>query len=205
MSTSRVVDHGRVRALQFQNLPRQSAGGKHGDDGVSKEEYLAVVEREAYQKGFEAGRVSGLEMAEKKVEAILGRFTESLEDLAALRSRIVQETQEDLVRLSLAVAQKLVYREIKLDSEIVVTLVRVALDRLNAKAPVEVYLNPDDLRFIEARLNETPDLFGERSIVLKARKELRRGDCLCESPYGNVDARLSEQFNQIEQGLLGEF
>ena len=166
---------------------------------------IATLERDAYQKGFEAGRNSGFEMAEKKVEAILGRFTDALERLATARQQVVSETNRDLVRLAAEIARKLVEREIRIDEEIVLTLVQVALNRLNQNASITVYLNPEDLVFVQARLEATPQQFSERDLRLKAREDLKRGDCLLESGYGNVDGRLSEQFKRIEHGLLAEF
>lgn len=208
MSSNRLVARDHARTLEFQTLAGGPAAvrgsdGRRGSRGG--EDAISAVEREAFQKGFEAGRTSGLEMAEKKVEAILGRFTESLQKLAEARAELVRATQQDLVRLAVEIARKLVHRELTVDPEIIVTLVRVALERLSSKAPVVVYLNPEDLKLVEDQLQRNPGLFGERDLVLKPRAELRRGDCQLESPYGNVDASISEQFKQIESGLLSEF
>ncbi len=144
-------------------------------------------------------------MAEKKVEAILGRFTESLEQMGKTRQQIVSETNRDLVRLAVGIARKLVGREIKIDPEIVITLIQVALNRLTQNASVTVYLNPEDLVFVQARLDSAPQLFNERDLKLKVKEDLKRGDCLLESSFGNVDGRLSEQFSKVENGLLSEF
>ena len=206
MSYNRVVSRGRGRSVVFQSLPRNAAAG--GADGKARgveRESRESVEREAFQKGFEAGRASGQELAEKKVEAILSRFAESLKDLADVRERLITETQKDIVRLAVEIAKRLVHREIGIDEEIVIALVRVALERLSAKAPVTVYLSPDDHAFLHRRLKGSPDLFGERELVLKPKKDLKRGDCILESPYGNVDGRMSEQFSHIERGLLAQF
>lgn len=208
MSSNRLVARQHARALEFQTLGGAAVAGKNSEGRRvlrGGEDTVSAVEREAFQKGFEAGRASGMELAEKKVEAILGRFTQSLQKLAEARTELVRATQEDLVRLAVEIARKLVRRELTVDPEIIVTLVRVALERLSSKAPVTVFLNPEDLRLVEARLRENPALFGERDLVLKPRGELRRGDCQLESPYGNVDATISEQFKQIEDGLLSEF
>jgi flagellar assembly protein FliH len=210
MSSNRLVARHHARTLEFQTLAGgpsavRSSEGRRVPGSRGGEDTISAVEREAFQKGFEAGRTSGLEMAEKKVEAILGRFTESLQKLAAARAELVRATQQDLVRLAVEIARKLVHRELTVDPEIIVTLVRVALDRLSSKAPVVVYLNPEDLQLVESQLQQNPGLFGERDLVLKARADLRRGDCQLESPYGNVDASISEQFKQIEDGLLSEF
>jgi flagellar assembly protein FliH len=206
MSNNRVVSRGQGRAVAFPSLPGDAlATGSQGARRRVERESLESVEREAFQKGFEAGRTSGLEMAEKKVEAILGRFAESLKDLTAAREQLLVETQKDLVRLAIEIARRLVYREIGIDQEIVIALVRVALERLSAKAHITVFLNPDDQAFLQRRLKESPDLFGERELVLKPKKDLKRGDCILESPYGNVDSRVCEHFSQIERGLLAQF
>jgi flagellar assembly protein FliH len=166
---------------------------------------VAAVERDAFQKGFEAGKSSGLEMAEKKVEAILDRFAESMEELGAARGEVIRETQKDVLRLAVAIAQKLVQREIHIDEEILITLVQVALNKINESAPVTVYLNFEDHAYIQKVLGARPQVFGERELVLKVKDDLKRGDCVFESPYGNIDARLSEQFNRVEQGFLAQF
>lgn len=200
MLSNRLVDRNRVRSVQFESLKElPSEVGGNLDEGTES------IEREAFAKGFEAGRISGLEMAEKRVEAILSRFSESLEQLAATRREIMVETQRDLVRLAVEIARKLVHREIQVDEEIVITLVRLALERLSSEAVVTVILNPEDHAFLQARLEADSDLFGEGELLFKAKSDLRRGDCLLESCYGNVDARISEKFRQIEQGLLSEF
>ncbi len=206
MSNNRVVSRGQGRAVAFPSLPGDAlATGSQGALRRVERDSLESVEREAFQKGFEAGRTSGLEIAEKKVEAILGRFAESLKDLTAAREQMLVETQKDLVRLAIEIARRLVYREIGIDQEIVIALVRVALERLSAKAHITVLLNPDDHAFLLSRLKESPDLFGERELALKPKKDLKRGDCILESPYGNVDSRMCEQFSQIERGLLAQF
>lgn len=210
MSSNRLVARHHARTVEFQTVAGgpaavRSSEGHRAPGSRGGEDMISAVEREAFQKGFEAGRTSGLEIAEKKVEAILGRFAESIQKLATARAEMVRATQQDLVRLAVEIARKLVHRELTVDPEIIVTLVRVALERLSSKAPVVVYLNSEDLPRVESQLQRNPGLFGERDLVLKARAELRRGDCQLESPYGNVDASISEQFKQIEEGLLSEF
>lgn len=210
MSSNRLASKDRARILEFQDLSTRGGGGPHSISGpptgrLREADRLAAVERDAFQKGFEAGKSSGLEMAEKKLEAMLARFTESIERIAHTRTEIVHQTQEDVLRLAVAIAQKLVQREIQMDPEILVTLVQVALRKINESAPATVYLNLEDHSWVQKAIEERPQVFGERELVLKVKEDLKRGDCICESPYGNVDARISEQFQRVEQGLLSQF
>ena len=207
MLSKRVVNSERARSLQFENIeglpdgmlldPRSEAARE------SAARDLNEIEREAYQKAFAAGQQSGLQMAEKKTEVIVKRFAGSLEEVAGLRDRIIKATEKDLVELSIEIAKKLVHREIKIDGEIIATLVRVALERLTVKSGIRVVVNPLDSQVLREELK---DLIGEEgSIELKTDDSLKRGDCLVESEYGSIDARISEQFKEIEEGLLASF
>ncbi len=207
MSSNRLASRDRARVLEFQDLSSRGSGSPTAPAGrrYRESDRIAAVERDAFQKGFEAGKSSGLEMAEKKVEAILDRFSESIEQLGAARGEVIHETQRDVLRLAVAIAQKLVRREIHMDQDILLTLVQVALNKINESAPVTVYLNFEDHDYIRKVVEAKPLVFGERELILKVKDDLKRGDCVFESPYGNIDARLSEQFNRVEQGLLAQF
>jgi flagellar assembly protein FliH len=207
MSSERLVDPGRVEPFRFQNVgwdPKEISPANNQPE-PQRQRDLSEIEREAFQKGHEAGERSGLKLAERKAEAVLRRFAASLEQLALLRSEIVRKTENDLVELAMQIARKLIQREIQIDEEIIVTLVRVALGKLILKNKVTIIVNPLDFEFLKENM---PALQGDKhdvELVLKAGAELNRGDCLVESECGNIDARISEQFNEIERGLLSGF
>ncbi len=207
MLSKRVVDSDKVRVLQFEHIEGLSsplsitATAESAKEGRAKD--LNEIEREAYQKAFAAGQQSGLQMGEKKTEVVIKRLSRSLEEVATLRERIIKAAERDLVELSIEIAKKLVHREIQIDEKIIATLVRVALERLTVKSGIQVTVNPLDADILNSELK---DLLGEDGPVkLKTDEKLRRGDCLVESDYGSVDARISEQFKEIEEGLLASF
>jgi flagellar assembly protein FliH len=195
------------RSLEFERITvfREDGliSGKEQTTAESGVKDLSEIEREAYQKAFAAGQQSGLQMAEKKIEVIVKRFSRSLENLAALREKIIKETERDLVELSIEIAKKLVHREIQIDEKIIATLVRVALDRLSVKSAITVHVNSQDYEVLQTELKEI--LGADGYVELKIDENLKRGDCLVESDYGSIDARISEQFKEIEEGLLASF
>lgn len=207
MLSKRVIDFERAQSLHFENVESLSGSKTVGvDTGAasnSKGRDLNEIEREAYQKAFAAGQESGLQMAEKKTEAVVKRFSRSVEEVAGLREKMIKSAERDLVELSIEIAKKLVHREVQLDEKIIATLVRVALDRLTMKKGIKVTVNPLDFEVLNGELK---NLLGEEgSIDLKVDEDLRRGDCLVESDHGSIDARISEQFKEIEEGLLASF
>ncbi|HSR70147.1 MAG TPA: FliH/SctL family protein [Acidobacteriota bacterium] len=178
-----------------------SASGEEDNRRKSRDSH--EVEREAFEKGFAAGERAGMQMAEKKTDAVLRRFANSLEKIARLRDELLGQCEKDLVALALEIARRLVHREIEVDEKIIGTFVRVALEKLHVDSRVTIYLHPDDREILSRNLDE---FFSDRQdieITLRSRQDLNRGDCQIESDYGNIDARISEQFREIETGLLG--
>ena len=76
---------------------------------------LAALERDAFAKGFAQGERAGAEAAAQRGEAMLRRLTETLDELTTLRAQMIHQTEQQMVQLALAVARRVVHREVSLD------------------------------------------------------------------------------------------
>ena len=163
----------------------------------------AEVEKEAYEKGFSEGERAGRETGEKMVEAVLKQYTQTLEELKGLRCNLLTGSEREVVRLSLEVAKKIVKREVCVDEELILALVKVALSRLADQSVMTVRVNPRDCQSI-LHFRESP---GHRDswhdgIKLVEDPLITRGGCLIETDSGVIDARVEEQFREIEKGFF---
>lgn len=206
MSSNRMVDPSRVQEFRLRHSHAAKASSRSGSgvgapDGTHD---LSAIEKEAFEKGFQSGERAGLQMAERKVEAVLRRFAQSLNRLDSLHREVTAGIERDLVLLALEIAKKIVHREIQADEKVISMMARVALETLNSSGKVTLYLNPYDYEIIEKAMPAAEEE-GQQRVTLKVKKDLGRGDCLVESDAGNVDARISEQFKEIEKALLSGF
>lgn len=161
----------------------------------------AAIERDAFAKGFAAGERAGLEAAGQRGEAMLTRLTDTLEQLASLRNTMIHRTERQMVQLALAIAHRIIQREVSLDRDLVVAMARVALDRLGETARVTVRMNPDD--FAVTAQARAAQLAGSNvSVVADAR--IGRGGCRVESDLGVMDAGVEEQLREVARALLGD-
>ncbi|MEE8585974.1 MAG: hypothetical protein V3T83_14105, partial [Acidobacteriota bacterium] len=120
MSASRIADPNRAQEFRFRPLEGAPAAGKGPPyatvlpmaPGTVRDPH--EVEREAFEKGYAAGDRAGMQIAEKKVDAVLRRFGRSMEKLARLREEIIDRSERDVVALAIEIARKLVRREINL-------------------------------------------------------------------------------------------
>lgn len=164
---------------------------------------IAQMERAAYESGFSEGEKAGMAAAERRYEAVVRRYTESLLELGRVKPALYARAERDVVRLAVEVARKIVHREITADREIIQTLVRVALTRVAEKTAVTIHLNPADHSYVVAHrayLAENED--GGRELTLVADKSVERGGCLIRTDCGEVDARIGEQFREVERAFF---
>jgi flagellar assembly protein FliH len=166
---------------------------------LADEASLAVIEREAFAKGFAQGERAGAEAAAVQGEAMLRRLMQTLEEVTDLRARVIRDTEHQMVRLALAIARRVIHREVTIDRELVMAIARVAMDRIGDGASVTIRLNADDCAAITAtRQSPWPD--GHVTVQPDAR--LPRGGCRIESDLGLIDAGVDAQLQEITRALL---
>jgi flagellar assembly protein FliH len=168
---------------------------------------LAQAEKDKETIEF-AAREKGLQFAQNSIDTEVSaqvnqmrtEFTETIEKIAGLQAEITAGAEIQLVELALEIAKKLVLREISIDREIALTLVKVSLKRLNSRATAKVLLNPDDFAFVGSH-REKLDFHGSLEII--EDRSISVGGCLIQTETGDIDARIESQFDEISHGLLG--
>lgn len=163
------------------------------------EESRAIIEQAAVEKAQIEVMSSMDAEIEGRVAEMRGQLAETLGSLADVSNNIVTQVESDVVELALQIAKKIVRREVTIDREVALTLVRVSLSKLNQRTAAEVHLNPDDLSYINTRLDAL-DFRG--ALTLVEDPSISLGGCLVHTETGDVDARIESQFDEIAFGLL---
>jgi flagellar assembly protein FliH len=181
-----------------------TAGGSAPDeeeDEATLEARLAALERDAFSKGFAQGERAGGEAAAQRGEAMLRRLTETLEELTTLREQMIHQTERQMVQLALAIARRIVHREVSIDQDLLIAMARVALERLGDSAQVTVRLSPEDF---EATSAVRSSQWTGTHVTVVADARVGRGGCRVESEFGAMDAGVDGQIHEIARALLGE-
>lgn len=160
---------------------------------------VAELERDGFATGFAQGERAGLEAGSKRAEAILRRLGQTIDELEAMRGVILQQTERQVLQLALAIARRIVQREVTRDPEHIALLTQVALDRLSTEGVITVRLNPDDYTKVVERRGSVWD---GRHVTLVADPSIARGGCSVESDFGYIDASLDAQFDELTRALL---
>lgn len=185
---------GRTQAPQAARPAQPAAPAGNGISDADRER----LEREAYQRGFGEGKNLGREQAAAEVQPVLERLSRSLSEVSALRPRMRREAEKDLVKLAIAIARRVLHRELTIDPESIEGLIRVALDRLESRELSTVRAHPDQ----EAAIRKLLERFTHsHKIDIIADKSLRPGDVVLETEHGFIDASVEAQLSEIERGF----
>lgn len=203
----RVSDHVAVTSFDWQRAPETliptPAAAAPSTEVVTEvsAQHLAAIERDAFAKGFAQGERAGNEAAAKRGEAMLRRLTQTLEELTALRAEMIRQTEQQMVRLALAIARRVLHREVSLDRDLLIAMARVALDRLGESAQVTVRLHPEDY---ESTANARAAAWTGAQVRVSPDARVPRGGCRIESDFGALDAGVDAQLQEIAHALLGD-
>jgi flagellar assembly protein FliH len=174
--------------------PRQKTAGAASPQASSTDPELQA----AYQKGVAAGEASGAQKAAAQLAPVLQNFAGIVHELASARQRARAEAEESMVQLSIAIARRILNREIATDPEAILGLVRSALDRVSARETHRIRLSPPDAHVVtqhRASLNLPP------SVEITGDPSLPAGSAIFETSRGELDASAHTQLEEIQRGF----
>ncbi len=165
-------------------------------------ERAMLLEREAYEKGFEQGEKDGLELGDAKAQKIVENLESVFEKINNLRSDILKCYEKEIITLICAVAEKVIDQQVKIDSTIIRRSVINAINMATDKKSIRLKVNPEDFDYID---NLRPDIFQRfnelASVEIISNPSVKRGGCFLETQCGDVDARIETQLSIIGKYL----
>lgn len=189
-----------VSKVQACVLPGKSAG-------VSGEALEAQL-----RDAFERGRRQGLEEARENLAAAGERLDAAgdalglaLEEVSRLRTRLLQSSRGDMLRLVMAIAEQVVRVEVSVNRDAILSTIDRALQEAVRSDAYQIRVHPDDL----LAASERKPLFLAsistlKNITFEADPTIARGGCMVESELGEVDATIDRQLAQLRQVLLAD-
>lgn len=168
-----------------------------------------VAEAEAFTRDAHRTAVAEAEEMRERAfqegtETALAEFEENLFAASEIRDRALRETEQDLLRLAVRLAEKIVGLEIKKTSKTVVSIVATALQNARQQEKLTVRVNPTDLPLVESEIGNFASGGRTRFIDFLADPRVAVGGCLIESEVGTIDAQLETQFRILERVLLAQ-
>ena len=209
-------DQARFQRTQYDNNDPACADPTADADAsraLARQAALTADEREelAYKKGFDEGRAQGLsegetagfEQGAQKMEPLISSIKEALIQLNGIRKEIYLQIEKEVVELALAIAQKVICREVATDKETVVCVAKEALAKVDDPGKITIKMNPADLQFINETKYQLANLIGDvNNVSFEGEESIQSGGCIIETELGEIDARIEKQLEAVKESFL---
>jgi flagellar biosynthesis/type III secretory pathway protein FliH len=184
-----------------------AAAHKQAEEIIAHAQHqAAALQQEAYEQGLARGLEDGRAEAKQELSLSQVALVQAGQSLIVLEEQLVSRLTPQLVRLALAIAEKIVGREVAEDPTIVASVLERARAELPQARHVRIWLHPRDHQFLQ---EAQPDLVwvgekGGRKVEVLSSEEVDRGGCRVETEMGVVDATIPVQLQEIRRQLLDE-
>lgn len=161
--------------------------------------HLGRVSDECYRKGF----TEGIEFQKKEISPVLDAIAAMTEAMPLIRKDIAAKTEEQIVKLALAIAEKIINQEVATRKEVILGVLKGVLKNISETEGMKIRINPQDFRHImEVRKDFLQSIDGVRNVVFEEDLSIKRGGAVVETMFGEVDARLESQIKEIRTAML---
>jgi len=164
---------------------------------------LADLQEESRDQGRKAGYEEGWSAGSTEVERLVGRIHVILEKITEKRLEIIEGTETQIVQLVLQISKKVVKVISENQRNVVINNVLQALRKLKTRGDVVVRVNLEDLKVTTDHIKEFLEKVENlKSITVVEDTSVDLGGAVVETDFGEIDARISSQFAEIEEKIL---
>jgi type III secretion protein L len=196
---------------------RQAPSGGPGQGIIKGEVFDASeearrIESEAREKGASIVRAAREEADRIRENAREEGRAEAYAEANALlvkarmeREKIIASAEPQLVGLGRRIAEKIIGRELEVNPDVIVDVVRQAIQTVRQQKEIIVRVNARDLEALEKRRGDLVAVLARaKDVTLRGDPAISPGGCVVESELGTIDAQLDTQLDVIERILAGE-
>lgn len=135
----------------------------------------------------------------QQIEIERESITRSLDQFSQERSRYFAGVEAEVVKLALAIAARVLHREVNLDPLMLTAVVKVALGKITDESTTIVQVPAREVELWRAFFADSSP---QSSVEVVGDEHLKTGDCVLKTNMGRVDLGVDAQISEIETGFF---
>ncbi|QDU94586.1 FliH/SctL family protein [Lignipirellula cremea] len=171
----------------------------------------AEIQRNAAISGKAAAEKAAKKLAQDSAAA---QVREQLQTLLPALNKLMSEVdqarldwrgrwQENVVDLAVAIAERVIRRELAAQPQITLDLVQEALELASGVGKVRIRLHPQDHQALGAEVQSLAAAFQKiSSAEVVADPKIERGGCVLQTDFGEIDQQIPTQLARLKQELV---
>lgn len=177
---------------------RQPARDRETPNTIDFEAEIASRLEEARRSARAEGERDGYQRGVREAEPAITAFGTLAQKLSNLPRQVRAEAESSTVALALAIAKRILHRELSVDPDALLGLVKAVFQTVDAREGSRLRVSTSDAKTILAareRLNLPT------SLEVVADPTLPQGSAIFSTSRGEIDASLDTQLGEIERGF----
>ncbi|HEV7179026.1 MAG TPA: FliH/SctL family protein [Candidatus Baltobacteraceae bacterium] len=166
--------------------------------------HAKLLEEDARAAGHDEGFEAGKAAADASMVEMIATMHHLLEELRDERHAMMQSAEPELVRLAMAVAERVVHSHIALEPNVVVENVRNALTRLVGREVVTLRVNPADLETMREHRDAIVAASDLEHVRIVEDQRVDHGGVMVETDSGTIDAKIATQLREARRAIRAE-
>lgn len=163
---------------------------------------LEASEKKGYTKGYDEGVSKGFEDTNKDFTKLLDKLKKILAETMNRRNEIIDSSEGQLIDVAILIAKRVVKILTERDKGIVVRNIQEALRRVKGRTKITIRVNIDDLEISARHKDEFYQMLDKiEGVSVLEDPNVDIGGCLIETDFGDIDARINTQLNEIETAI----
>ena len=151
------------------------------------EDRAKAVCDDACRQGYEEGRQKGYDEVKEELSGLIKSFGHIEEELRKQKIESMQNSETELVELSLKIAEKMVRYELDHNKKFVLNAITASLPYLADKDEIIIRVNPVELKIVQESLDQIRK--ADATIVkmeVVQDEQVFKGGAVVQSPSGSV-------------------
>lgn len=167
------------------------------------EHLVEAVKSDGFSQGYEEGKLQAEQELKEKVDRMMQEASAVLQQAYVEKERIIQESEPFLVELSCAIAEKIIDKQLSLEPEYTVELIKSSLARKREQGEITLCVAPAQFAFVQAAREElTLAIDSQAELQILPDPTVKDRGCVIRSAYGSIDARIDTQLAEIKKELV---
>jgi flagellar assembly protein FliH len=216
-----------IKADKSTNVAAQDAAGDAGFVDISQQlttqqrqareeasRIIAAANRQSEQIRAEAerfGREQGEAELQKRVQTevqarlntLQPALQQAIEAIRDSRAEHLKKCESNMIQLAIAIAERVVRRELRHAPDITLDLLREALDLATGSGKIRILLHPNDYQKLGLQAQQ---LIASRcdgiAAEIQSDADVSPGGCIVQSEFGSIDQCLESQLDRILEELI---
>ena len=185
---------------------RQQAGEVLTQAQQDAERIRRATEEESRKRGYADGqkeiqRIVEVQLAEQ-LATLMPALAAVIDEIQQAKQAWLAHWERSAVRLAIAIAERIVRKQIEQHPEIPLEVVRETLRLVAGSSAVRVRLSPQDYDALQPQAEAlVREMAGLGTCELAADPAITPGGCRVETAFGEIDQRIETQIRRIEEEL----